>query len=69
MVLTGTWPDAAGRPRTVRMTYTPEADGAVRQVAEASYDSGTSWTLDFDYTYRRIGRATNRSSSMGTNSD
>jgi len=52
MVLTGTWPTPDGKPRIVRMTYTPNPDGSVRQFGEASFDNGKSWSQDFDFTYR-----------------
>lgn len=48
MVLTGKW----GGP-LVRMTYTPNADGSVRQAGEQSTDDGKTWTPTFDFTYRR----------------
>ena len=54
MVLTGAWPDASGKIRTVRMTYTKAADGSVRQFGEASYDGGRAWTPDFDFIYRPL---------------
>jgi hypothetical protein len=53
MVLVGTWPAPDGRMRIVRMTYTPNADGSVRQFGEASIDNGSTWTPDFDFTYRK----------------
>ncbi|HEV2532380.1 hypothetical protein [Phenylobacterium sp.] len=52
MVLTGPWPLPDGRARIVRMTYTPGADGSVRQAGEASFDDGRTWTPSFDFTYR-----------------
>lgn len=55
MVLTGDWPARDGRRRQVRMTYTPAADGSVRQQGEASFDGGASWTPTFDFTYRKAG--------------
>jgi len=48
MVLTGKW----GGP-LVRMTYTPNADGSVRQFGEQSTDEGKTWSPSFDFTYRR----------------
>jgi hypothetical protein len=48
MVLTGKW----GGP-LVRMTYTPNADGSVRQAGEQSTDDGKTWKPSFDFTYRR----------------
>ncbi|WP_370187965.1 hypothetical protein [Qipengyuania sp.] len=54
MVLTGYWgKDAQGHPSLVRMTYTLEADGSVRQYGQASSDHGRSWSDSFDLIYRR----------------
>ena len=36
-----------------RMTFTPNADGSVRQLIEASTDGGETWTVAFDGTYVR----------------
>lgn len=47
MVLTGKW----GGP-LVRMTYTKNDDGSVRQFGEQSKDNGKSWSPSFDFTYR-----------------
>ena len=55
MVLTGYW-DSIGGPgkdALVRMTFTPNPDGTVRQAGEVSQDHGTRWRPFFDYTYRR----------------
>lgn len=52
IVLTGNWP-SPGAPHTlIRMTYTPDADGNVRQHGEASTDHGISWQTSFDFIYR-----------------
>ncbi len=52
MVLTGNWP-SPGAPQTlVRMTYTANEDGSVRQHGEASTDHGLSWQTAFDFIYR-----------------
>ncbi|WP_293676531.1 hypothetical protein [uncultured Phenylobacterium sp.] len=48
MVLTGKWDGPL-----VRMTYTPNPDGSVRQAGEQSTDGGKTWTPSFDFTYRR----------------
>ena len=48
MVITGKW---AGP--TVRMTYSKNADGSVRQFGEQSTDDGKNWSPAFDFTYRR----------------
>ena len=54
MVLTGYWGrDTQGRPSLVRMTYTLEADGSVRQYGQASSDHGRNWSDSFDLIYRR----------------
>ena len=55
MVLTGVQPDSAGSPVRQRITWTPRADGSVRQLWETSAD-GRSWTVAFDGSYRRAGR-------------
>lgn len=47
MVITGKW----GGP-LVRMTYSKNADGSVRQFGEQSTDDGKSWKPSFDFTYR-----------------
>jgi len=48
MVISGKW---AGP--TVRMTYSKNADGSVRQFGEQSTDDGKNWSPAFDFTYRR----------------
>lgn len=54
MVITGDWPGAVtpGQDALVRMTYTHNPDGSVRQFGEASTDGGKTWTPNFDFTYR-----------------
>ena len=52
MILTGQW----GRP-LVRMTYSRNPDGSVRQLGEQSVDHGKSWKSAFDFTYRPSRRA------------
>jgi hypothetical protein len=53
MVLTGPWRGAAnGQDGIVRMRYTREAGGAVRQHGEVSTDNGATWAPSFDFTYR-----------------
>ena len=39
-----------------RMTFTPNADGSVRQHTQGSRDMGASWAEIYDYTYRREAR-------------
>lgn len=49
MVPAWSWvPDMPGRPRTERITWTPNADGTVRQHWEQSTDGGKTWTTAFD---------------------
>jgi hypothetical protein len=48
MVITGMW----GGP-LVRMTYSKNADGSVRQFGEQSTDEGKTWVQSFDFTYRK----------------
>ena len=52
-------PDAAtGVAQRERITWTPNADGSVRQLWESSKDEGKSWSIAFDGLYRK--RATGR---------
>jgi hypothetical protein len=55
MVLTGWWPhvNGPGQHALIRMTYTPQSGGSVRQFGQASVDQGQSWTPSFDFIYRR----------------
>ena len=53
MVLTGEWPGPGGQPNRVRMTYTKNPDGSVRQAGVASGDGGRTWKPSFDFTYRK----------------
>lgn len=54
MVLTGFWKDFGGPGVSgmVRMSYTKNADGSVRQFGEASSDHGITWQTSFDLLYR-----------------
>jgi hypothetical protein len=54
MVLTGFWPGVLGpgKDALVRMTYTRQPGGAVRQLGEASTDDGKTWQPNFDFIYR-----------------
>jgi hypothetical protein len=47
MVITGKW----GGP-LVRMSYSKNPDGSVRQFGEQSTDEGKTWKPSFDFTYR-----------------
>lgn len=43
---------ADGKPQRQRITWTPNADGSVRQHWESSDDQGATWQTSFDGTYR-----------------
>ena len=53
MVLTGFWKGVKGpgQDALIRMTYSRNADGSVRQHGEQSTDQGKSWSTNFDFTY------------------
>lgn len=55
MVLTGFWAgvNGPGKDALIRMTYTPQADGSVRQHGEQSTDHGLTWQPNFDFIYRK----------------
>jgi hypothetical protein len=59
MVMTAFWKDVLGPGKSalIRMTYSREAVGAVRQKGESSVDDGKSWQPSFDFTYRRAAPA------------
>ena len=44
---------APGAGTQQRITWTPQADGSVRQLWESSTDAGKSWTVAFDGRYVR----------------
>jgi hypothetical protein len=54
MVLTGRWAgvNGPGKDALIRMTYSRNPDGSVRQFGEQSVDFGQSWTNSFDFHYR-----------------
>ena len=52
MVLMGEH-DVGGKPTVEKITWTPNADGSVRQHWEQSTDGGKTWTDAFDGLYRR----------------
>jgi hypothetical protein len=54
MVLTGFWKDVNGPGRSglIRMTYSRDQAGAVRQLGEVSTDNGKTWGPSFDFAYR-----------------
>jgi hypothetical protein len=53
MVLGAELPGRNGGTQRHRITYTPLADGRVRQLWEVSADSGKTWQVSFDGYYRR----------------
>jgi hypothetical protein len=53
MVIEGENVTPAGKTNRSRMTFTPQADGSVRQMGEISNDGGKSWTKSFDFIYQR----------------
>ena len=53
MVLTGETVQPGGGRQQERITWTPNADGTVRQHWEQSTDAGKTWTTAFDGLYRK----------------
>jgi hypothetical protein len=53
MVLVARATSRQGAPVLVRMTFTPNPDGSVRQYSDYSKNAGASWTERYDYLYRR----------------
>jgi hypothetical protein len=55
MVLTGFWAGVIGpgQDALIRMSYTPQADGSVRQHGEQSTDQGLTWFTNFDFIYKK----------------
>jgi hypothetical protein len=52
MVLTGNWRGVAnGKDGLVRMTYTRQPGGAVRQKGDVTTDGGKTWVPSFDFLY------------------
>ena len=59
MVLAGTrekTEPSTGPAQRERISWTPNADGSVRQLWETSKDDGQTWTTSFDGLYRRAGK-------------
>ena len=54
MVMEGLWNGVVtpGKDGLVRMTYSPEPGGVVRQHGEVSEDGGRTWKDSFDFDYR-----------------
>lgn len=55
MVLTGFWAgvNGPGQDALIRMSYTAQADGSVRQHGEQSIDHGLTWSTNFDFIYKK----------------
>jgi hypothetical protein len=54
MVMQGTRANpATGKPQRQRITWTPNADGTVRQLWDTSDDDGKTWVVSFDGMYRK----------------
>jgi hypothetical protein len=53
MVLVGDWKgvNGPGKDAIIRMTYSRNPDGSVRQHGEQSIDFGLTWSANFDFTY------------------
>ena len=56
MAFSGVSVSQAGQQKQARMTFTPNADGTVRQFIQHSTDSGKTWTVYFDGTYKKVTR-------------
>jgi hypothetical protein len=65
MVLVAHTRSAAGRPILVRMTFTPNPDGTVRQYSDYSADDGATWKQRYDYLYRRAAGSAQATQSAG----
>ena len=54
MVLVWRTQAPGGKPgdARLRMTFTPNPDGTVRQYSDTSADAGRTWRFRYDYTYR-----------------
>ena len=52
MVLKNAWTQN-GKSMRSELSWTPDADGGVRQVSRQSNDGGATWTTTFDGIYRR----------------
>lgn len=53
MMLAGQKKGSDGKTTRSRITWTPNADGTVRQLWESSSDDGKTWQVQFDGLYRR----------------
>jgi len=48
-------PSGSGKIRLIRLTFTANSDGTVRQYSDYSSDDGATWKFRYDYLYRRLG--------------
>ena len=48
-------PGGAGKIRLIRLSFTHNPDGTVRQFSDYSDDAGRTWMCRYDYLYRRLG--------------
>ena len=55
MIMGGEFTLRDGTPARFRMTLSRASDDETRRVLEMSRDEGQTWSIVFDYTYRRIG--------------
>ena len=53
MVMEGERHLADGTRQLERITWTPNADGTIRQLWQSSRDQGMRWTVVFDALYRK----------------
>jgi hypothetical protein len=55
MVLTGMWAgvNGPGQDALIRMIYSLQPDGSVRQHGEQSTDHGLTWSTNFDFIYKK----------------
>ena len=44
----------ANKPVLSRLSFTPNADGTVRQHGESSDDDGKTWRTNYDFLYKRV---------------
>ena len=58
MVLTASQPNPDGgrKIRLLRMTFTANPDGSIRQYSDFSDDDGAKWRPRYDFLYRRVRR-------------
>ncbi len=56
MVLTTAGVTADGKATSSELSWTPQSDGAVRQVWRQTSDGGATWATTFDGLYRRAAR-------------